>query len=261
MGKIIVTTGRKRSADSVEMARQAAKELGCQFIERGQASVGSMKEVAGADAVLVAKKKQYILHTSDGELFFHPSMAHLRIKNLRLGKNDHLIDAMGIQAGMSVLDCTMGMAADSIVASFIVGAGGRVVALEASPVIAFIIGYGMKHLTAENYAVHEAMRRIEAISTDYLSFLKKQADKSFDVVYFDPMFRHPIETSASLKPLRTVSDHTAVSDEAVAEAKRVAKKRVVLKENSRSLEFERLGFERIEGGKYSHVHYGIIDLS
>ncbi|MGP1407976.1 MAG: class I SAM-dependent methyltransferase, partial [Selenomonas sp.] len=47
---------------------------------------------------------------------------------------------------------------------------------------------------------------------------------------------------------------------AVAEACRVAKRRVVLKENSRSLEFARLGFSKIAGGKYSPVHYGVIDV-
>lgn len=260
MGKVIVTTGRKSSAQSIEMARQAAEILHCQFIERQQESVEKLKEITGAEAVLVAKKQQYILHTEQGELFFHPSMAHLRVKNLRLGIKDHLVEAMGLQAGMSVLDCTMGMGADSIVASYVVTDAGRVVSLEVSPVIAFVISYGMKNLTAENYAIHEAMRRIEVVNTDYLSYLKKQADKSFDIVYFDPMFRYPIKSSSHLKPLRTVSDHSAVPAEAIIEAKRVARKRVVLKENSRSLEFSRLGFLTIDGGKYSRVAYGYIDL-
>ena len=260
MGKVIVTTGRKSSAQSIGMARQAAEILHCQFIERQQESVEKLKEITGAEVVLVAKNKQYILYTDQGELFFHPSMAHLRVKNLRLGIKDHLIEAMGLKPGMSVLDCTMGMGADAIVASYVATASGRVTALEISPAVALVIGYGMRHLTAENYDIHDAMRRIEIVNIDYLTYLRKLPDKSFDIVYFDPMFRHPLESSSNLKPLRPVSDHTAVSLEAIMEARRVARKKIVLKENSRSLEFSRLGFTIMKGGKYSRVRYGIIEF-
>lgn len=260
MGKLIVTTGRKETAENLRMAHDAAALLDCQYIRRGQESLEALKEAAGAEAVLVAKKQQFILRTTEGDLFFHPGMAHLRIKNLHLGISDNLLEAMDLKKGMKVIDCTMGMGADAIVESYAVGAEGMVTALEVSPVTAFVIGYGMQHLTAENFDIHAAMRRVRVINTDYLSFLRRQPDKSADVVYFDPMFRHPIESSAALRPLRTVSDHSAVSPEAVAEARRVARHRVVLKENSRSLEFARLGFTEIAGGKYSRVHYGVIRI-
>ena len=51
-----------------------------------------------------------------------------------------------------------------------------------------------------------------------------------------------------------------VALEAVEEARRVARQRIVLKENSRSREFARLGFSELAGGRYSHVHYGIMRL-
>ena len=104
------------------------------------------------------------------------------------------------------------------------------------------------------------MRRIKVVNTDYLDFLRNAEDKSFDVVYFDPMFRHALERSTALNPLRDIADHRAVTLEAVAEARRVAKYRVVLKENAKSLEFERLGFKTIRGGKYSPIHYGVIEV-
>ena len=74
------------------------------------------------------------------------------------------------------------------------------------------------------------------------------------------MFRHPFLASKSLDPLRAVADKRALTLETIAEAKRVAKLKVVMKETSRSLEFERLGFSKVTGGKYSKVHYGIIEL-
>ena len=33
-----------------------------------------------------------------------------------------------------------------------------------------------------------------------------------------------------------------------------------MKENARSAEFIRLGFEKVVGGTYSKVHYGVIEL-
>ena len=90
--------------------------------------------------------------------------------------------------------------------------------------------------------------------------LAGQEDSSFDSVYFDPMFRYPLMDSENLSPLRSLADSRALTEETVAEACRVARKRVVMKENARSLEFERLGFKTIMGGKYSKVHYGVMML-
>ena len=41
------------------------------------------------------------------------------------------------------------------------------------------------------------MDNITVINQDYLSFLKEQEDNSFDVIYFDPMFRHTLTDSKS----------------------------------------------------------------
>ena len=91
--------------------------------------------------------------------------------------------------------------------------------------------------------------------------MRGQADDSFDAVYFDPMFRHPFMESAGIHPLRFLADPRPVSAEAIREARRVARRRVVLKESSKSGEFARLGFSAFVGGKYSHVRYGVITLS
>lgn len=256
----IVTTGHKVKDASVRLATETAARLGLPFIRRGSASLEELKNTYGAAFVLIAKKGGLRLDTPEGELFFHPNMAHLRVKNLRLGKPDHMVEAMGLRSGMQVLDCTLGLGADAIVASFAVGNTGRVTGLEASPLIAAVVGYGLGHFVAENYPIQEAMRNIQAIQTDYLEYLQVQPDKSVDIVYFDPMFRHPLRESVQLAPLRTSADHRPVSQEAIQEAKRVARRRVVLKENSRSMEFARLGFVNIVGGKYSHVHYGVLDV-
>ena len=105
------------------------------------------------------------------------------------------------------------------------------------------------------------MDNIQVVNQDYLTYLKQQPDNTFDIVYFDPMFRHPLTDSKNLNPLRQLADKDPLSLEALNEAKRVAKYRIVFKENSRSLEFARLGFTKICGGKYAPIHYGVLELS
>ncbi len=257
----VVTTGRKLNNNSTVLAQETAGRLGIPFVPRRTESIEELREHYGVDFVLVAKKGLLVLDTRDGEFFFHPNMAHLRLKNLRFGDGrDNMVDAMGLEAGMSVLDCTLGFGTDAIVASFAVGENGSVTGLESSLLVAEVTGYGLSNYHAENYPIQEAMRRIHTISTNYLDFLMKAGDNSYDVVYFDPMFRYPLMESRNLNPLRLAANHAPVSPEAVREAVRVAKYRVVLKENARSSEFERLGFPRITGGKYSKVHYGVIDI-
>lgn len=258
--KAIITTDRKCNAESIALAQSVALDLKIEYAERCKYSVAALMERYAAEIVLVAYPKELKLHTEAGELFFHPNMSQLRMKNLRKGERDHMTEAMGLCEGMSVLDCTLGFGADAIVAGYGVGDSGRVVGLEASPYIAAVTGYGLKHFVPSNYPLFAAMRKIEVVNTDYLTYLRQQEDNSFDIVYFDPMFRKPLTASNAISPLRGVADHRALCIEAVTEAKRVAKKRVVMKEASGSEEFARLGFSRLMGGKYSKVHYGIIDI-
>jgi hypothetical protein len=60
--------------------------------------------------------------------------------------------------------------------------------------------------------------------------------------------------------LKIWSDSTALRAEAVSEACRVAKKKVLLKERKGSPEFNKLGFRIAPTGKYSSVNYGEINL-
>ena len=39
----------------------------------------------------------------------------------------------------------------------------------------------------------------------------------------------------------------------------MARRYVIMKENSRSTEFARLGFKIVDGGKYSSISFGVID--
>ncbi len=262
LSQTIITTERKESQDSMILAEKISNSYGIPFVKRKSYSVETLQEMHNAKFVLVVKKGLINLSTPEGEMFFHPNMAHLRVKNLRFGTNglrrDNMVEAMGLEAGMSVFDCTLGYGADAIVASFAVGETGSVTGIESSPLIYLVTSYGLGHFHAENYPIQEAMRRINTVNAEALEYLKAQGDKSVDVVYFDPMFRYPLKDSKNLNPLREAANHSAISEELLQEACRVAKSRVVMKENARSKEFARLGFDKIMGGKYSKVHYGVM---
>ena len=257
MGDVVVTTGHRAKEGHIVKACEAAKELSCPFVPRGGESLRGIREKYGAAFILVVKER-LVVDTADGEFYFHPGMAHLRIKNLRLGKGDHLAEAMALAPGMRVLDCTLGMGADAIVESYVAGERGEVVALEKNPIVSFVVSRGLKSEAGERPEVREAMGRIRTECVDYMEYLRRQPDNSFDAVYFDPMFRHPFEKSSGINPLRALADHGPVTEDAIREALRVARFRVVMKESSQSGEFQRLGFTRWAGGKYSHVRYGVM---
>ena len=261
--RAIVTTvrrGQRYTEANRALAARTAKLLDIPNIPRGNDSLEELRVAYGADAVLVARRGVLTLVTAEGELFFHPGMAHLRMKNLLLGHGDHLVSALGLVEGMHVLDCTLGTGADAIVESFAVGEQGAVTGLESNPLIAAVIADGLAHATGDNYEMHAAMRRIVVHHADALTFLRAAETDSCDVIYFDPMFRRPLHESAGMNALRALADMRALTEETIAEARRVARCRVVMKERRGSAEFDRLGFTHIMGGKYSRIAYGVMKL-
>ena len=216
----IITTGRKCQESSIVLAKKFAAKLNIKFVERCNISVKKLAELNNVQYALVAKKNSLRLVTANEEIFFHPSLAHLRIKNILNGEGDRLIEAMNLRQGMKVLDCTLGLGTDSIVESFIVGDEGSVTALEINPYLAAVVEHGLQNFNDDTDKVINAMRRVKVVNVDYLDFLRSSADDSFDVVYFDPMFRHSLERSSSLNSIRAVADKRALSVEAVEEATR-----------------------------------------
>lgn len=257
MTGLIVTTAQRAGGVMASKAAEIAGRLKVPFIERKKTPLDIISR-GWQDNILVVASTGLKLVTAQGSIAFHPSMSKLRIKNLSRGEEDALIKAMDISLGSTVLDCTLGMGADAIVAAFVTGPAGRVVGLESIPVMAAIVQDGLAHYVDEESCLNDAMRRVEVICQDHLEYLAAQPDNSFDAVYFDPMFRRPLHRSSSMEPLRGIANPAALNPDSVREAIRVAARRVVVKETRNSGEFARLGFRRVTGGKYSPVAYGVI---
>ncbi|MEL1136385.1 class I SAM-dependent methyltransferase [Desulfitobacterium sp. THU1] len=216
-------------------------------------------------------RKGTFLEAGEHRIMFHPSMALLRVIQILRGEPDRFLKAVNLQEGDTFLDATLGLGTDALVAAFRVGARGQVIGIEHSAILSALVQDGLTSLAQGNYpqadnpdknrawlALSEAAQHIQVQWGDHQELLTQFLSSSVDVVYFDPMFRHTRDKSDSIRPLHQVSNPQALSQEAVAEAYRVARKRVILKERKESPEFARLGFSVDEGGKYSHVDYGMI---
>ncbi|WP_349407312.1 class I SAM-dependent methyltransferase [Pseudalkalibacillus sp. SCS-8] len=257
---MIITTGGKARSHLRSRARELGMELGIKYIERSNQSIEKLLEMTGEGIVVVEKERIKLYAQSDEDpIFFHPNSSMFRIKRLQKGEDDPLIRNTGLQEGMSFLDCTLGWASDSIVAAYVVGEGGKVVGIEGSPTISLLTKIGLKLYQHENWNMVQAMRSIDVQEGNHLPYLEKLETDSFDVVYFDPMFEESILSSDGINPLKKHAIYETMTEKGIEEAKRVARKRVVLKDHWKSKRFERFGF-KVEKRKTSAFHFGHIDL-
>lgn len=261
---MLVTTVYRPSPETEARAKALAEEIGVRWVERGDDSLPRLARRHGVKEFLVVTESElrYIRDVAVKDdarsvLRFHPGMAMQRVRRLLQGGRDPLVDASGAAPGDAVIDCTAGLAADAIVLSFAVGRTGSVVALESERVPALLIREGLARYQSGLSELDEAMRRIRVVHTDHLDFLRRQPAASADIVYFDPMFRIPLMDSTSIQPLRSVANPAPLSPEAIREARRVARKAIVMKDHRSAGELERLGFEVMARGS-SNIAYGVI---
>lgn len=236
----------------VLQAQEIAQQLNLDYQERRKRSVHSLLAETETDAVLVVYQSRLVLEEKNGQrFFFHPDTAMLRIKSGR----DPLLELVG-EGRQTILDCTMGLASDSIV---LASAGHLVTATESSQLIHFMVSRGLKEFDSGNEAVNQAMRSIQTIWTDSLTYLKDQADQSVDIIYIDPMFSQEIIESDNLDGLKPFANYTAFSDEFLSECRRVARKKIIIKAHFRDRVFEEFGFIRYVRPNQK-FHYGEIIL-
>jgi 16S rRNA (guanine1516-N2)-methyltransferase len=222
--------------------------------------------------IRITKNHLYLEHNKH-TLFFHPSMALLRMVNIKRGIGDRFLKAIAVTEGDILLDATMGLASDALIASWAVGERGKVIALEYSPLVFMLVNEGLERLEKLKppkvpnlekkqawLELAKASTRIKSMCANHQKIIEELPDSSVDVIYFDPMFRNTLTSSSSIKPLKEWSYPKPLSIETIKQACRVARKRVVLKERKNGKEFERLGFKLLEGSRYNPVGFGIIDL-
>ena len=257
--RVVITTAGRPDENTMKLADVAQQALGYKQVPRNKRSVQKIMDTYDAD-VLVAGKMRYEMFRRGmtQPLFFHPDTAAFRLKRMIKGEQDPLVAACNLTKGDSFLDCTLGLSTDSIVASFVVGQTGRVVGVEADPDVAFITRTGLATFEPKFQELQESMRRIQVVHESAIAYLKKIPDSSSDVVYLDPMFTQVIEESTSFAPLRKAGLHGGLTEDWIEEAKRVAKRRVILKAHFSDSVFSDFGFHQLVRPN-TKFHFGYIE--
>ena len=247
---MIITTSLRENEALIARAQELAYELGVDYQPRRKLSLAKCLERFGAFYLLYKDRLSFV-NADASELSFHPDTAVLRIK----APHDALISLLG-ESPKSILDTTMGLASDSLVMTAV---GNRVTALESQEVIFQVVSRGLASYQTDDRQLEKAMHSIKAIKSDSLSFLKVQADDSFDIIYADPMFSETIKESENLQAIKPLANGSRLTEEWLKEAKRVARKKIIIKAHFRDPIFEELGFER-QVRPNQKLHYGFMDL-
>ena len=257
---MIVTTGGRTDQQTIDHARTLSEAYASPYIDRAKRSITKLKECYKEDIIVVSRNGIAIHPLFRKEpLTFHPNMAMVRAKRMLSGETDPFIETAGIISGMHVLDCTMGLASDSIIASLATGPDGQVTALEADPLLHLLAVEGLQSFPASNQEINEAMRRIVTMNAEHHAFLASEPDDSYDIIYFDPMFSEAIDNSNAIRTVHHQTEQSGLNVETIIEARRVARRRVVMKDHWKSPKFSELGFTQVKR-KTSLFHYGYIDV-
>jgi len=230
--EVVVTTDRRPTPEMIEEAKKLSEELGTVYVKRRHNTIESIKKSYGKNVLVVGKDLLLTVHTLSGyKLFFHPGLFKIRLLNYLSGGKESMISAMDLKEGETVLDCNLGLAQDALLSAFV--SKREVVGVEKDPVIYEIVKRGLKRYRPEGKlkVAEFAFSLVKPTCGDNYAFLKRLPDKSYDIVYFSPMFIKPKWHCSVMAPFREVAVKDFVSPETLKEAERVARKRVVIKVN------------------------------
>lgn len=259
---MIVTTSQAPAIELIQQAKRLAHELSALLVARRQLTVSKLLQQSDDGKVLVATDGELRLYDLEAEeqnkpLIYHPSMAFVKLKSMLRGGNEQLISLSKCEPGDTVLDCTAGLCSDTLLFSLTVGEQGKVIALESQRLLYTIVREGLANYETSVHEIEQAMRRVDLRCEAHDQYLARLDDNSVDIVYFDPMFRQPLHESSAIKAIRTVANPNPLSLTSIEHAKRVARKSVILKEHSKSEEFERLEIPRVNEVRGNKIAYGV----
>jgi 16S rRNA (guanine1516-N2)-methyltransferase len=255
--RLAVTTPLAPTPAADDAAREAAGRRGLPFVRRGNLSLAELAGEAGVDALLVLGAHAS-LWVEGVEERWHPGMGALRAKRLAIGERvtgDTFLAAARLRPGDLVLDCTIGLGADALVAATAVGSAGRVVGLESSPAIAAWTGEGFARLPGE------AASRVRVECADHEAWLAAAPDRAFDVVVFDPMFRRARPATPGFDFLRRLADPRPLARSSLDQARRVARRGVLVKDGTPGWDLARLSLAPLDGRRGADRLYAWVDAA
>lgn len=259
-----VTTAQKTELYYKEWARRVSAQLCIPYVERRKMSLPMLKERYGLESLLLIGKEGPRIFTHGTKSHgFHLSMGELRIQHIDKGADDHLVEALGKESVESLLDCTLGLGADSIVMNYALPHLQRHIGLEGNPLLAYVTNWGLRHFTHHSAKVIDALRRIQVVHMTYEAYfdyleqtMKEKEKKPFDVIYFDPMFTDPIMESPQFQSLRSIVLHAPLDVAALRRAQHLGR-RVIVKNRPHYELFKKAHPQEWFGGKYSKIGYAV----
>ncbi len=257
--RIAITTPLWPSPAEERAALIAADRYGLPFVARGGRALTRVMASAAVDGALVLSSARAVLSAGGAEHAWSPGMGALRMKRFLDARarggapaphdRDPFLEASGVAPGDRVLDCTAGLGADALVAAAAAGARGAVVGLESSAALAAWTGEGLRRFEAE------PARRVEILHADHVAWLAAAPPRSFDVVLFDPMFRHARAEPGGFDVVRRLANPRPLSAEALVLAQRVARRWVVVKDGAPGWDLARLGLTPLPSARGAHRYY------
>ncbi len=234
---LAVTVSSMVSSAHDVRAKERAAQWGLPYLDRQR----NAPQPEGAEALLILGGDGWTLRRPEGALRFSPGMAQLRIKRIDQGFSEDMLMRLGeLQPGDAVLDCTMGLGADSLVCARVVGPSGSVVALEKSLALHALASDALSLPYGEKFA------QIQTRHADAAALLPTLPPKSFDVVLFDPMFGRPNKSSQAFDMLRHYADPAGLTLQMLEDAQKVARRWVVVKGSRYSKDFRKLGLVAVD---------------
>ena len=137
---------------------------------------------------------------------------------------------------------------------------GRVTALEKSPILYEVGRAGIAGYEDKDESLTDAVRRIHLIHADYREYLAGCMDDAYDVIYFDPMFRHPVKRRENdMEGFRAAAAYDSLTVEILREALRVCRRKVIVKERPFAGIFRDPIFTDVRMKRGQSTAYGVIE--
>ena len=236
-------TTSKSPSDAVRaQARELADRWGLRLVERHRGSVAQARGEAGT--VLVRTAEGLVAESGRGRLTFHQGTAAKRLRALRHRETDPLVRAGELRAGDRVLDATLGLGRDTLVAAWVIGSEGEVLGVEADLVLAVLATEGFAGDVPRTGSAPVRVRHGD--SRQVLADMAA-AGEHVDVVLLDPMFTDPRASDHGFDLARDHTVPTPLTPDWVALARAVAGRWVVVTAERARPWFSEAGLERLEG--------------
>lgn len=229
----VTVSGRAREQE-LRRAASIAELPGFEFRAREQ--------VDWTAQVLQVSRLGLTLKTADRDYRWHPGLLHTRVE---AGWAHPLVRAMALRPGDRVLDCTLGLGTDASFLALLTGA----------PVIGIEVHTGLALMAQEG--LRNTGRAVRVVNADAHTFLAGLPDRSFDIVWGDPMFPAGAAVTHSLDLVRLVGSHAPLGPRWLEQALRVARHRVVMRDIAGGTLLERLSPDDILRTPRPRPRYGI----